>query len=383
MSEGRTLFLRLSRGERAVTLRLYRDEERARRAFAHGGGYGLDHVERTPGDELLPALGALGQALARLREPSPWSARLVPTLVAVLRHVDARASLVPHRLLLDAQRVPQWSAAMRSGVPREGSLWPYDGELAALEAGARALVRREWGASEDAARERDTCALERRGLHTQVEGKGDGSGRVVVLAAREAQTLADASGRERAVEVDAAGWEDAASAMGRALGYPPCCVAAFVRGRARHDAVLMAERLPEVRHDALGPESLWLDGALALVSHVPCAPACTATRALARRVLEALDGASPGFAVRWRERAARVQLLTPEGRMFALRTTGALADGVVEEACELVPDGEAPRWVALPEARGVALVIDGLWLGCPALPWLRGTLFADHRGEPA
>lgn len=378
MSDGRTLYLRLRAGEGRATLRLFRDEARTRAVFARGGGYGLDHVERTLDDELAPAVSALARALAMLKEPAPWSRHALAALVTAARR--AGGELRAHRLLLDRQALPRWSAAMRSGMPDDGGLWPRDAELAALRVGARVLLRREWATGEEAARARDTERLTAHGLTTRTVAKPDG--RWIVLAAASEATIDVADAHEARVEENADGWEAAATAMGALLGYPSCCVRAFVRGRARGDASLMAERLPEAEHAAMAPESIWLDGALGLVSHVPCESTCEPTRVLASRVLAALDAERPGIADAWRALARRLHLLTPDGRMLAIAAHGALGAGALQvgDVIELVPSGDRAELRPWADVAGITLVLDGLWLGSPERPELHGTLFADHRG---
>lgn len=378
---GRSVFLELVRGSDRVTLRLFRDEEGVARAFARGGGYAVEHVERAVPAGCERALEALARALERGEREPAWAPRLLPRLRAAVDRADPAARLVARRVLLDAQPVPAWPAGMRSGAPSgAGALWPYDAELTALKLGVRRLVRREWGAAEDDARARDAERLSARGLRLDVHRRE--GGRVVVLAARDRAVLEQARAHEARVESDAPGWEDATRAMGEALGYPACCVETFVTARARGDAMLMAQMLPDVRHAPLPPETLWVNGALALVSHVPCTPRCEATAALAGRVRDALDAAHPGFAARWRELAARVHLLTPQGRALAVRAAGSLEEGrlAAHDLVEIALAGGRPEILRPLGARSLELVLDGLWLGAPDEPGVHATLFADHRG---
>ncbi len=373
-----SLLLMLTRGSAQATLRLFRDPGRAQRAFAHGGGYGIEHFDRVLDVRLHAALEALVSALRTSSAEEPiFGVRLMSALEQAAR--DRGASLRPRRLVRDGQQVPRWPAAMRTGPPPDDeSLWPYDAELAALELGLRRLIRREWGAGEEEARARDARWLAAHGLCTAEHPRREG---VVVLAAPSEAVLAEASEHERRVESTGEGWEASVRFMGDALGYPPCCVDVFTRAGRRTDGWLFAELLPDVRHAPLSPLSLWLDGALALVSHAPCTPTCEATRAIAAHVLVRLEATRPGFRSRWLDLAARLHVLTPAGRMLAVRGEGSLVDGtlLVSDAVELVSHGPRPDPRTLDGCAGMELRLDDLRLRCPGAPDLDATLFADHR----
>lgn len=91
---------------------------------------------------------------------------------------------------------------------------------------------------------------------------------------------------------------------------------------------------------------------------MPCGLGCAATRDLAAAVLAALDAATPGFAARWRDLAARVQVIDHRGRSLALTGAGDLARGLTITAATafaVAPDDAlGPVAIDAPDARGRA-----------------------------
>jgi hypothetical protein len=358
---GASTVLELRLGDHVVTLLLSADPEGRAKAFARAAGLALVHVEPRVPASLAPALERLVRMLAEV--PLQDLSSALPAL--------APATLVARRALFSDQVLPHWPASQRSGPGVPGCLWPYDAELAAHRIGARALIRREW-AHGDPDMARDEAWLARHGLTCRsVAAPG---GRVVVLAAIDLDVLREAERIEPELERPGPRWEAAASAMGRWLGYPECCVRRFASARSRSDAALFSQRLPPPVHGSLPPETCFLNGALAVVSHVPCAPECESTRRLGHDVCAELARA-PGFAS-WHERAARVHAITRSGRVLALACEGSLATSLtVRDALELVPGPGAPS--VRPLALGTPLTVGGLELvGLPEAC----TLFADHRG---
>jgi hypothetical protein len=129
---------------------------------------------------------------------------------------------------------------------------------------------------------------------------------------------------------------DAARVLGAALGYPPCCVDAFVAATGHDDRALVAGLDGATR---ASPLTVWLNQPLALVSHVPCTLACAATRDLAAEILDELEAGTPGFAAAWRALAARLHVLDHRGRGLALVGDGALATGfTITDAVAFAPD---------------------------------------------
>lgn len=193
---------------------------------------------------------------------------------------------------------PAWPEELRLGFPASGALWPADFELLGLWLGTRRVAKRD-ALNAEAAR--------RRVAWWRAQGLCVGVVNGVVLGALEEATLTEAIEAQRALASD----EDAVSSFfGDALGYPPCCVRAYLALGARDDAAMADARLG----GASGPpESGFLIGPLALLSHTPCSPNCRPSTQLARRLLAGMDARSPGFEARWRRVATGVWGLDADG----------------------------------------------------------------------
>lgn len=107
---------------------------------------------------------------------------------------------------------------------------------------------------------------------------------------------------------------DAYRALGRALGYPPCCVDHFVSDvvlddngamRSPHPAeAWLSARTLRAGRAAWQLNYLLFDVGEALISFTPCRAACPAALAYANRVAEQLERVSPGCLERLRARVA-------------------------------------------------------------------------------
>jgi hypothetical protein len=235
--------------------------------------------------------------------------------------------------------VPRWSSLARSGAPAGESLWPFDPELAQLELSLRRVIKRETRSDEEA-----RVAVE--WFRTQaLEVVQDGS---VVLAAEDAGVL------PLARALDAAGDRDAPAVreLGALLGYPSCCVERYLGLDLRDDAALFSVLLPSEPTPAPA-ESLWLVGALALVSHAPCGLSCAGTLALGRATLAALEVKYPGFAPRWRALAARLHQIDDQGRVFSTsaEVLEVVADPIPRTHVSAAAEAARVRWQA--DHRGV------------------------------
>ena len=383
--------------ETSVDLTLVADPEGTRRAMARAHGYAISHLAtelpepiRRRVAEVVRALDTLGYAIVPEEEALPRIAR-------ALRAAIPGARLVVKRRFFADQRAPAWPASMRSGAPREdgGSVWPFDAELAGLLLGRRTLLLREGMTAARA--DADAAWLASHGVATRIvdaqeslDSKAIGASHERVDSKRiygavDPRVLEVAAERHADACREHEGWADAARWMGRALGYPACCVESFVRARKRDDATMFLEGIPPLGHAPASPLTVWLDGALALVSHAPCSLGCAASIDLARAVLDAIEGRSPGFSMRWRALAARVHALTEDGRAFAIDAEGDLArEGTlrVRDAIELSPPKEGDRPDVVPARElpaGAELRVDRGWLIAPGTGWT-ATFVADHRG---
>lgn len=343
-----------------ATLTIDDDPAAARRAMVHAAGCAIAHVGALPPGPLAALVRELARGLAAV-SPRPSQA-LAALVVERARAAGADAAIAT------APRLPRWSSRLRTGAPGAASLWPFDGELAALRLGRRALLKRE--CFSDAAAAADRAWLAAAGLTVTAVGAVASDGRRVLLAARGAIDPALIAA-ELAIQRDR---DDAAArALGGALGYPACCVDAFVAAAGHDDRALLAA-LPAPAAAPAPALTQWLTQPLALVSHVPCGLGCAATRDLAGAVLAALDAATPGFAARWRDLAARVQVIDHRGRNLALAGAGELARGLTITAATafaVAPDDTlGPVAVDAPEVVGRTIT------GADVLA------AADHRGPP-
>lgn len=282
--------------ERALLL-LEPDPEKQKQALAHGAGHALSHLDLELSPKVRPVTLELARRFARAT-PDADPIRLL--------------DLPLHRRLLAGQRAPRWPLAFRSGRPRAGGLWPFDAESAGLLLGVRRSMVRE-GTSEEEARTDETW-LESEGLRVERQGRH-------VFAARDRESLDSTLATWRAKAVSSAEFAARARELGASFGYPECCVEAFVRIRRRDDVTLFADVLP-APGESVPIHSLFLNGALALVSHAPCSAWCEATLELARSIESSLERQSPGFSGLWRSFAARLHVLDRDGRMYAFEVAG-------------------------------------------------------------
>ncbi len=355
-----------------VSLRLEDDPRRERRALAHGGGFALSH-----GGELAPGpmrdlVIAIGRAFAGRAALDLDDA--IAALQAIA--VAAGARLTRARLAPGGRALPRWPSNLRTGAPHmaAGSIWPFDPELAGLRLGARRVAKRE--CFDDDSERADRAWLEASGATVARAGEIDPDGRRVLLAAMDPAALGDGLVLAEAA-LQARDRDLPARALGAALGYPPCCVDAFLAADGRDDLSLLA-LLPPIDAPPAPPWTQWLNAPLALISHTPCTLTCEPTIALARALCAELDQMSPGFAAAWRDLAARFQVVDHRGRGLAIRGEGALATGVViAHALALAPDPAGVAARELPELVGRTVRVGDDDLDGPMLV---AALGADHTG---
>lgn len=282
--------IRATRAQARWTFRLDREEGPA---FARLGRWRLTHLESA-----TPWLRDLRTTLAHAdahHEGEVDEALAAEWVTAALYATGARELAV--RWQAQEFRWPAWPEELRLGFPSAGALWPADFELLGLWLGTRRVAKRD-ALNPKATRDRIAWWRAQGLLVRVVDG--------VVLGALDEATLTGAAEAQRALASD----EDAASSFfGDALGYPPCCVRAYLALGARDDSAMADARL-----GASGPpENGFLIGPLALLSHTPCSPTCQPSARLARRLLEAMNARSPGFEARWRRVATGVWGLDASG----------------------------------------------------------------------
>lgn len=331
----------LARGDERVELELAPDPEARRPALVHAGGHAVSHIGPLP-----PGLRAAVLELTRGLVGLPCGS--TAALVAALR-ARAHGFVVEARPRLAPVVWPSWLRSGRPALRDRLDLWPFDAELAALALGRRRLLKRECFSDDDEARDRAWLAS--HGLTCARVGPIGGDGRRTVLAAAAAIIVDEFA----PVEAAAAHDRDAIAALGEALGYPPCCVEAWLARAGHDDATVVAS--VAVDDEPIDAELVWLSQPLALISHVPCAPRCAATLELASATLAALDDDVPGFAAAWRPLAARVHAIDRDGTAWALAGAGDLATGLtIDDAIGFpAPRGPGPVAVARPDRSGARL----------------------------
>lgn len=204
----------------------------------------------------------------------------------------------------------------------------------------------------------------------------------LLYVARDAARAAAAAAAERAmVETCARGAvvsDEQVRRLGAALGYPSCCVEAFLPLRDRPNAAIRFAALRRTPgagcalvNDAVGGRSL--------VSHAPCRYDCAPSRTYAAALLDHLAAVDRGAAAALVDSLRGVMVLFRAGGALRLTAAAPRDDGVVGfsavEVCSPGPSVEA--WCAA-LAGGEALA-----LGADAVTVLRDGRAAARLGAPA
>jgi len=330
-------FLDLEVGTERCLLRLAPDE-------AADGGYGhrLAALDLDLSQTVISLVRMLERSVRSWPNETRASADVATGVARLVRRVAPQARISVRRRVPASQVTPRWPVSANTGEPDIAAcqLWPFDAELVSLELGQRRLIRRQRaiGAEADA----DEAWLLSRGLKVRRVAGATGADSAVLLGATEASALDEGSELEPALFSRGADWAAAAERMGQLLGYPSCCVERFARSRDRDDVTLFADLLPPNGAPASTPLNLWLNGALALISHAPCAPDCTATERLAGKILTALGRDHPGFEAIWLDHASRFHVLDVAGRSWAL-AVDEVAPNRYRVHDALLTTGGAPR----------------------------------------
>jgi hypothetical protein len=282
--------------------------------------------------------------------------------------------------------LPLWPSTLRIGMPalHGPGIWPFDAELVGLQLGTRSLLKRE--ALSESSASADRAWLEAHGVTVRRVEATDADGRHVLFGGFDPGVIDEAIAAEPALWRTDGQSGTAASFLGAALGYPPCCVDAYASVGARDDLTLALALLPSVSTEPASPLSQWLSAPVALVSHSPCRLDCSPTLALAGALLDELERRVPGFTVRWRDLARRIHVLDEEHGCIALRAEGSLGaeDGaVVRDAARLsLPVGGDPNTVVreMPDWKGRRLRLDARGRLSDDRGELRIIVAADHRG---
>ena len=310
-----------------------------------------------------PRIEAVFRATNRLAEA--WPALLdADVLEMVTRFVLRWPAFAdaPDLAALPLLQAPySWGASPADVLAVAGSaVAGFDREVEAVAAGEKRACLKEAVPRQDA--EELVRAYETMGLAAGIvsmHARGGDDGRhargdthAIVAVAREPATLRLVVEHQRAVE---AGEPAHIASMGGLMGYPPCCVEAFAAQRAHGDN-LDLERAPLRAHPdrALAP-LLNRFGAVALVSHLLCAPDCAASIELATARLAALAGVDPGAPQRLATHLA-TPLLRLDYRQAAL-LSGAW-NGARYDVCTLQPFCSADLGVDPAAVRAIELAPD-------------------------
>ena len=199
--------------------------------------------------------------------------------------------------------IEAWGAPLSFLIDRLGpAAAAFDPEIEALAATAKVASLKESvrGAdAEDMARAYRAMGLAaevvlRHSMERTSGSHAAGGEHAVVCVARDEVSLAAVLSAQRSLAASrGAANREAVRELGAHMGYPDCCVAAFVDLEDRGDN-LANERAPFLR----SPEAplhplLHRTGAVRLLAHHLCSPACAASIAFAERVVDRLRAADP------------------------------------------------------------------------------------------
>ncbi|MEI8256994.1 MAG: hypothetical protein WCJ30_15075, partial [Deltaproteobacteria bacterium] len=159
--------------------------------------------------------------------------------------------------------------------------------------------------------------VEFHGLDAGEDAHVRGADFAIVAVAADDAALAEVLTAQRAH--GAAKSREAVEAMGALVGYPPCCVRAFLDQRTRGDNV-DNERMPFRRApgEALHPLLHRVAG-VRLLSHHLCSPSCAGSIRIGEAIVRALEAIDPQATARVLQRLARPVLFLDYQRRLELQ----------------------------------------------------------------
>jgi hypothetical protein len=224
--------------------------------------------------------------------------------------------------------VEAWGAPLAFLIERLGpAAAAFDPEIEAIGATGKIASLKESvrGAdAEDMARAYRAMGLAAEVVlrHTMERTSGahaSGADHAVICVARDEEALTKVLAAQRSLAASR-GDENRAAVRERGvhMGYPECCVAAFAALPDRGDN-LANERAPFLRSpDAPLHPLLHRTGAVRLLAHHLCSPACAASIAFAERVVEGLRAADPEAPARLLSLLRTPSLFLDYGRFAAI-----------------------------------------------------------------
>jgi hypothetical protein len=261
-------------------------------------------------DEPLRFVGQRAQSLRQIARLQPHAReRITPTVGLCSELVRDDAMLAP----------PDISWARAAGGP-------VDRELLQLDAGLRALIKRERGSRE--ASESVARRLASAGRRTRVFHGGSGRLRSVAFVALDDETLGEAMRLEALLDGAPPDRAEAVRGLGRLLGYPECCVERLAAEPLQDDDTQIA-RLAVSHVGRLGLFDNWVSVELRSFSHFPCRSGCPATAALSRKTLDLIERSNPGFGTALRSALASVAVVQSLWRYALLLDASVDAMGAV------------------------------------------------------
>ena len=276
---------------------------------------------------------------------------------AALRLLDELHGEIVRR---EAMLPPPLLAAMRASAAASQTDLPMPIEWLAVRAGAKPAARQvpEGVAVADEL----VAAAERQGLHAvAVEAPeylaGFASGgavscRTIVYVGATPEAARAACDVEHAMIIACRRGEPVTStlnaALGRALGYPECCIASFVPSCDLPNAALRFEALRRTGDSAFALLND-VDPRRSLVSHFVCRYDCAASLGYARAVLDAAARVDATRAQELRRSLQGVIVLFREGGALQLDGARAAGDGRYGYRSTTVHGnpGEHARWCAV------------------------------------
>ena len=176
---------------------------------------------------------------------------------------------------------------------------PFDHEMAQLELGLRHVIKREFCSADELedARRRGWQVVVAAGEYTFAHRSADithagGSHYTAFIGekraleqARELELLERrGSGEER---------REAVRELGRLLGYPPCCTAAYLSQSEQSESASFARLFAEGPHRSACAGNNLFVLSHSLISHFPCSMACPFSAEIARAGWHAMASTSP------------------------------------------------------------------------------------------